>query len=136
MFGISADRISQVALSTPLAQGQLPDNPDSAVDHLDLRRRHIGHRQQIVGIVPDFLLRLEREERGHPAEAHRERAAPAGAAAGAAKLEADLRKLGGTVFVTAESLRLHDAKDIRVAQRVHCLDGDAPRLLRAQRTRS
>ena len=78
-------------------------NLDAAVDHFDLWRRRVGDGEQIVRIVPDLLLRLEREERRHPAEADRQRPAPAGAAAGAAEFEADLRELGRTVFVAAET---------------------------------
>ena len=38
------------------------------------------------------------------------------AAAGAAKFEPDFRKLRRTIFVTAETRRLHEAEDSRVAQ--------------------
>ena len=103
--------------------GPAAGNLVAAVDLFDLRRRHVGDGEQIVGIVPDLLLRFERKERRHPAEANRQRSAPAGAAAGAAKFEADLRKLRGAIFVAAEALRLHGAEDIRVAQRLHGFGG-------------
>ncbi len=101
----------------------------------DGRGRHVGYRQQVVRIVPDLLLCLEREKCRHPAETDRKRPAPSGAAAGAAKFEADLRQLGRTIFVTAETLRLHHAKNIRIPQRIHRLGWHAPGLFGTEGTR-
>ena len=95
----------------------------SAIDLFHLWRRRVGDGEQVVRIVPDLLLRLERKEGRLPAETDRQRPTPAGAPAGAPKFEADLRKLRGAVFVAAEALGLHCAENTRVAQRLHCFGG-------------
>jgi hypothetical protein len=76
---------------------------------------------------------LQREERRHPTEANGQCSAPPGAAAGAAKFEPDFRKLRRTIFVTAETRRLHEAEDSRVAQGIHRLGGHALGLFRCKR---
>ena len=95
--------------------------PVSAVDHFHFWRGYVGNGQEVVRIVPDLLLRLERKKRRHPAKANGQRPTPAGAPAGAAEFETDLRELGGAVLVSAEALRLHDAEYIRIAKRLHGL---------------
>ena len=95
----------------------------SAIDLFDLGRRRVGDGEEVVRIVPDLLLRLERKEGRHPAETDRQRPAPTGAPAGPPKLEADLRQLRGAIFVAAEALGLHGTENIRVAQRLHCFGG-------------
>ncbi len=131
--GISTERMSHAALSTPLAHGQLPAILMPPSTNFDFGRWRVGDGEQVVRIVPDLLLRLEWKERRHPAEADRQRAAPAGAAAGAAEFEADLRELGRTVFVAAEAFGLHQAEDAGVAQRRHGLGGYALGFLGGQR---
>jgi hypothetical protein len=61
----------------------------------------------------------------HPAEAHRKRAAPTGAAAGAAEFEPDLREFGRAVFISAKAFGLHQAEHARIAQRRHGLGRNA-----------
>ena len=87
----------------------------SAVDLFHLWRRRVGDGEQVVRIVPNLLLRLERIEGRHPAEANRQRPTPTGAPAGATKLEADLCELRGAVLVAAEALGLHCPEDARIA---------------------
>ncbi len=103
--------------------GPAAGNPVAAVDLLDLGARRVGDGEEIVRAVPHLLLRLERKEGRHPAEADRERAAPAGAPAGTTKLETDLRKLRRAILVAAEAPWLHRAEDIRGAQRLHRFGG-------------
>ncbi len=121
--GSSAARMSQAGAVDAAGPRPTAGNLVAAVDFFDLRRRRVGDGEEVVRIVPDLLLRLERKERRHPAEADRERPAPAGAAAGAPEFEADLCKLRWAVLVAAEALGLHGAEDIRVAQRLHGFGG-------------
>ena len=103
--------------------GPAAGNPVSAIDLFHLWRRRVGDGEQVVRIVPDLLLRLERKEGGHPAETNRQCPTPAGAPAGATKLEADLCKLRGAILVAAEAFGLHCPEDVRVAQRLHGFGG-------------
>ena len=108
---------------------------DAPAYDFHFRRRRVGNGEEIVGIVPDLLLRLERVERNHPAEAHRQCAAPASAAARATELEADLCKLGRAVLVSSEARRLHHAEHICVAQGCHRLGRNTLCLLCRKRPR-
>ena len=55
------------------------------------------------------------------------------AAARAAEFETHFRQFGGTIFVAAETRRLHEAEDSRVAQGIHRLCGHALGLFRCKR---
>jgi hypothetical protein len=102
---------------------------DAARNDLDFFAREVRARHQRVRIGPDVALRLEREIRGHPLVTDRQRAAPAGAAAGRAELERDLPQLGRAVLEAAERGRAYQAVDFGVLQQIHRLLRDAALLL-------
>jgi hypothetical protein len=109
--------------------GPAAGNLETAVDRLDLGSWYVGDGEEIVRIFPDLLLSFEWKKGRHPAEANRQRSAPSGTAAGAAKFEADLCEFGGPVLISAEALGLHEAEHARIAKRLHGLGGHSFSLL-------
>src|ERR1700732_4839922 len=99
--------MSQAALSTPLAQGQLPEilYPPSASSTFGDGVYETASR--LSGSSQTSCCASSGQKAPHPPKPTRQRAAPAGASASATKLEADLRKLRGAVLVPAEALGLH-----------------------------
>ena len=131
--GIKTDKMSQAALSTPLAHGQLPAilMPPSTTSTFGLGVYETASRLSGLSQTSCWACSGKndviqpKQTANVPHHPVLPQARPSS--------KPDFRKLRRTIFVTAETRRLHEAEDGRVAQGIHRLGGHPLGLFRRKR---
>jgi hypothetical protein len=105
----------------------------TAVDRLGLRDRRVGAGRKRAAVLPDLVLRSLREAGDQPLMRGEQAVDPAGRPAAARQRRLDLREHVEAVFEAAKSLRLEDAKQVRLAHLGDDVLADAPCGFRLER---